>query len=121
MFLATVNQPRQLLVTRYIDAVDAEELQRGLLEVRELLATLSPGFTLLVDLSQLAEMDAACASQIGLFMEHFTHAGLGRVVRVIPDGSKDIGFNILGAFHYPKDLPVANCQSFAEAAHLLEP
>lgn len=121
MFLATVSKPRQLLATRYILEVQRGDLTRGIHEVKELLSVLSPGFTVLVDLSQLTGMNPECATEISVLMESFTRAGVGRVVRVIPDESKDIGFNILGAFHYPKELPVMNCQSFEEAAQLLEP
>ena len=121
MFLATVSKPRQLLATRYIQEVNRADLTRALVEVKELLTCLSPGFTVLVDLSQLTGMDSDCAAEIGLLMEDFTRAGVGRVIRLIPDVTKDIGFNILGVFHYPNDLPIMNCQSFKEVVQLLEP
>jgi anti-anti-sigma regulatory factor len=120
MFLATISKSRQLLVTRYLEDVQPEQLVRGREELRSLLAELSPGFTLLVDLSQLTSMHSNCAGQIGSFMEQFARAGIGHVVRVIPDGTKDIGFNILGAFHYPKELTVTNCETSKEAIPLLE-
>jgi hypothetical protein len=120
MFLATVSKSRQLLVTRYLNEVRRGELVQGLTEVNELYSQLSPGFTVLVDLTQLTEIDPECATEVGALMESFVGAGVGRVVRVIPDDSKDIGFNIMGVFHYPKGLPVMNCQNFQEAARFLE-
>jgi hypothetical protein len=120
MFLASVNKPRQLLLTRYIGNVRQGELSRACAELKSLLAELQPGFTALVDLSQLTDMDPECATEVGTFMEAFTRAGIGRVVRVIPDHTKDIGFNILGVFHYPHGLSVVNCESFADAARALE-
>lgn len=121
MFLATINKPRQLLVTHYIEDVGPDELARSVAEVRQLLASLSPGFTLLVDLSQLHSMDPDCARPIGEIMEQLVAAGVGRVIRVIPDVSKDIGFNILGIFHYPKELSVTNHATFKEAITFLAP
>lgn len=120
MFLAASNPPRQLLVTRYIGVVRRGELAQRLAETRALVAGLRPGFTVLVDLSQLEALDADCDSEIAAFMDCFTRAGVGRVVRVIPDPSKDIGFKILGIFHYPPALPVVECENFGQAARWLE-
>ena len=60
-----------------------------------------------------------CTPEVGRVMEMVAQAGVGLVVRVIPDPSKDIGLNILGIFHYPEQLKVINCQNLMEAARLL--
>jgi hypothetical protein len=52
-------------------------------------------------------------------MELIGRAGVGMVVRVIPDPSKDIGMNILTIFHYPQQLQVVTCQNLAEALQAL--
>jgi hypothetical protein len=41
------------------------------------------------------------------------------VVRVIPDETKDIGFNILTVFHYPHRPQIVTCQTLPEAARVL--
>ena len=46
-------------------------------------------------------------------------AGVGWVARVIPDPGKDIGMNILTAFHYPRRLRVVTCKSLVEAARAI--
>jgi hypothetical protein len=67
---------------------------------------LRPDFTLLTDLSGVEEIDIACCKPIGELMEQVVDAGVGQVMRVVPDPRKDIGLNILAAFHYPKTLRI---------------
>jgi hypothetical protein len=52
-------------------------------------------------------------------MELVGKSGVGLVVRVLPDPSKDIGMNILTVFHYPQHLQVVTCQSVTEAVKVL--
>lgn len=120
MFLATSNKARQLLCLSYIDVVNPDQLARGRADALELLGDLAPGFRLLVNLSQLKSMEVECLQEIGSLMEIFDRAGVGRVVRVVPDASKDIGLNILTVFHYAHHPPVITCQSMTEAARVLE-
>ena len=64
-------------------------------------------------------MGLDCAPELGRMMELIGQAGVGLVVRVIPDPGKDIGLNILTVFHYPHHLRVVTCQNMAEAARAL--
>jgi hypothetical protein len=119
MFLATSNKTKRLLCMSYIQRVRPEELERGREDVKILLADLAPGFRLLVDLSRLETMGLECMKEIGRTMERLDQGGVGMVVRVIPDPNKDIGFNILTAFHYPHHPQVVTCKTMTEAAGLL--
>jgi hypothetical protein len=119
MFLATVNQPKQLLYLSFIQHVGLKELQRGHEDVVKLLAELPSGFRLLTDLSRLESMDLDCALEIGKEMELFEQKGVGLVVRVIPDPTKDIGMNLLSLFHYRHRPRTVTCRSMAEAAERL--
>jgi len=104
---------------RFIGEVRTEELQRALADVAAELTGLSPGFRYLVDFSQFESMNLDDTPMVGRVMELLGHAGVGLVVRVIPDPSKDIGMNILTVFHYPHDLKVITCQKMSEAAEAL--
>ena len=115
MFLASSNKTRQLLHLSYIQRVQPAELQRGRADLTALLAELAPGFRVLVDFGRLEAMEIDCVPEIGLGMELMDQRGVGLVVRVIPDPSKDIGVNILTVFHYPHGLPVITCQNLDEA------
>ena len=119
MFLATANKSRQLLCVNYIGRVVPGELERARADVESLLADLSPGFRLLADLSQLEFMDLKCVTEVGRTMDLFSEAGVGMIVRVVPDPTKDIGLNILALFHYPHRPPIMTCDTLAEAIRTL--
>jgi len=119
MFLATSNKAKRLLCLSYIQQVRPEELERGEEDVKALLAELPPGFRLLVDLSLLESMGLESMNVISRMMEVFDRSGVGMIVRVIPDPSKDIGFNIYTIFHYPHHPQVVTCQTMTEAARAL--
>lgn len=119
MFLDMSNQAKRLLFIGYIQRVRPEEIRRECEDVKTLLAGLAPGFRLLVDLSQLELFEPGCEPEIGRLMELIDRAGVELVVRVIPDADKDIGLNILGAFHYPHHPRFVTCCSLAEAMQAL--
>jgi len=119
MFLATINQPRDLLYVCYIGHVTVADLQRGKADLEKLLADLQPGFRLLADLSRVDAVDLACVQEIGKTMELLERHQVGLIVRVVPDEGKDIGFNIIAAFHYKKRPRVATFETIQEAARLL--
>ena len=119
MFIATSNKARQLLCLTYIDEVHPDELVRNRADVLALLAEMTPGFRLLANLSQLKAMNVECHEEIGAVMEKFDQAGVGMIVRVIPDNSKDIGLNILAVFHYQNKPKIVTCQNMVEAARAL--
>jgi hypothetical protein len=119
MLLVTSNKSKQLLHIGYTGQVQLEELQNGREDLTTQLGELSPGFHLLADFSRLESMGLDCAPELGRMMELIGQAGVGLVVRVIPDPSKDIGLNILTVFHYPHHLRVVTCRNMAEAARAL--
>ncbi len=120
MFLATINKAKGLLHISYIGQVGVLELKHGHDDVVALLADLPAGFKMLVDLDRLESMDTDCVEELGKMMELFDRHGLKQVVRVIPDPSKDIGFNILARFHYHNNPRITNCATMIEAVRLLE-
>jgi hypothetical protein len=119
MFLATINRPKQLLWMSFIETVGVAELEKAHAEVVSLFGELTNGFRLVTDLSQLDSMEVACTTEIARIMELCDQKGVGLVVRIIPDSTKDIGLNILTLFHYQKRPRVATCRNIAEAARLL--
>jgi len=65
MFLATSNKTSQLLHLSYIGQVGPEELERGLEDIKALLAELAPGFRVLVDFGRLESMGIDCVPPVG--------------------------------------------------------
>lgn len=119
MILATVSKPKQLLCLSFIGSVSVEELEQSRNDNLALLADLSSGFRLLVDLSQLEGMDTKCAGEIGSVMELLDKYKVGVIVRIIPNPMKDIGFNILSLFHYRSRPKIVTCKSLMEAGEVL--
>jgi hypothetical protein len=120
MFLATSNKAKGLLYLSYIGHVGVADLQREHANVVALLADLPAGFKMLVDLGHLESMDTDCVEELGKFMELLDQHKMKQVVRVIPNSTKDIGFNILARFHYHNNPRMTNCETMAEAVRLLE-
>jgi hypothetical protein len=119
MLLVTSNKSKQLLYVSYIGRVRLEEFQRNREDFVTQLGEMSPGFRLLADFSQLESMEPDCSSELGRMMDLVGQAGVGQVVRVIPDPGKDIGMNILTIFHYPHHRRPVTCETVADAAGLL--
>jgi hypothetical protein len=114
-----VNPAEQLLTLRYSPRVDVEDMKLCLREVRAALLDLQPGFSLLNDLSNLEKMAPGCAEHIIEIMEACNAKHIGTVVRVIPDPTKDIGFNIMSRFHYSPEVKLRIYENLADALNSL--
>jgi anti-anti-sigma regulatory factor len=119
MFQVKADKSKNLLRINFTGHVDLEEAQRYGEQAAALLAGLQPGFQLLTDLSGLETMDFACARYIRQVMELCSKKGVAKVVRVIPDPRKDIGFNILSLFHYRRGIRIVTCETLEEAKKIL--
>jgi hypothetical protein len=117
--LVTADPAKNLLQCAFVGDIGPEEFARYQPVVAEALATLSHGFHLLVDLTELDSMDLELVPAIGEAMELFQSRGVERIVRIIPDQSKDIGLGILSIFHYPRGLQIITCENRAEAINAL--
>jgi hypothetical protein len=62
-------------------------------------------------------MDAACAVVLGEMMSLCNAKGIGSVLTIVPDRTKDIGFDLLGSFRYGKEVDVTACETLADAMH----
>jgi hypothetical protein len=95
--------------------VRPEDFQDNFADLKARLAELSPGFRLLTDLDRLESIHTDCLPDMGHMMDLIGQAGVGSVVRIIPDPTKDMGLNILSIFHYPPHLSIVTCNSTVEA------
>jgi len=103
----------------YSQHVGVGDMTECLGTVRDLMAVLKQGFTLLTDLTGLESMDPACAHDVGAMMELFQANGLDMVIRVIPDPRKDIGFAIIARFHAHPLVRTLLFQNLADAIQSL--
>ncbi|MGA2016306.1 MAG: hypothetical protein ABSH26_05080 [Opitutaceae bacterium] len=116
-----VDESRNLVTFRYFGHVTAASMKSVTERAGGILSRLRPGFTVLTDLSGLESMELDCAPDLTGMMDRFRAKGVGTVVRIIPDPSKDIGFNILAIVHYRRGVHVVTCETAAEAERILKP
>jgi hypothetical protein len=121
MFTVKLDQSSNTLTISYGGLVTRDETQLCAEEVQLASTILDPGFRLVVDLTELQLMEAACSPLIAGIMEICNAAGVAEVVRIIPDPTRDIGLQILSFFHYDKDVCIRTCATSAEAREMLHP
>jgi hypothetical protein len=78
------------------------------------------GFRLLADFSDLDSMEMECAPLIARVMDLCNEAGIGKVIRIIPDPRKDIGLRIMSLFHYNRDVRILTFDDKIKAEKALE-
>jgi len=115
MVLVTSNKRQRLLYMNYLQRVTPAELVAAREELVQALSELPANFRLLADLSQLEFMDPDSTPEVGRTMDLISQHGVGLIVRVIPDTSKDIGLNILTIFHYPNQPRIITCGNLPDA------
>ncbi len=114
------NSEKGLLYANFKGLVEPEHIHRLNQVLPDLLRPLPQDFTVLCDLSGMEVMDFACSSLVAEVMQKIALAGVARVIRVIPDPRKDIGFGILSIFHYPSRIIVNHFNCLEEALEYLE-
>jgi anti-anti-sigma regulatory factor len=120
MFHLETNATQNLLRVRYTGQVTVAGMKACRTQVEVQLAALRPDFTVLTDLSGLESMDLDCVEPLTRIMDLFRAKGVGLVVRVIPDPSKDIGFKILSIIHLRRGVKIVTCDTLAEAERILK-
>ncbi|HXT11136.1 MAG TPA: hypothetical protein VN873_06195 [Candidatus Angelobacter sp.] len=120
MFEVRIDKPKNLVTFFFSGRVTPDETSRMRTSLKAQLAQLKRGFSVLSDFSQLDFMDLACAPDVEFAMDACDKAGTSKVVRLIPDARKDIGFSIMSLFHYHRRIPIVTCETLAEAVRALE-
>ena len=118
-FRIKLEADRNLVRMWYLGHVTAAQMTACVKAVEAALPALRPGFTVVTDLSGLESMDLDCVPFLTKIMDRCRAGGIGAVVRIVPDRSKDIGFNILSIIHYRRGVKVITCATLAEAERAL--
>ena len=119
MFSVEVEKTRPLMRISYSGVVLREQTAACLERVKALLPRLAPGFWLLSDLSALESMELACEPDIDQMMDACNRAGVQKVIRIVPDPTKDIGLGIMSLFHYGPQVRIVTCSNLEEAKCIL--
>jgi hypothetical protein len=96
---------------------EAEEIYTNL---ETMLPKLKKGFILITDLSLLETVDYNVMSLIVKSMDLINSYSPSRIIRIVPDVTKDIGFNIMSVFHYSKAIKIMTLGSIKEAEKYLK-
>jgi hypothetical protein len=112
---------QQLMVVRYAGHVTEPEAVQGVADATDVVAQLTKGFRVLVDMTALQRMDLGCAPYIEKVMDLCQAAGVTDVVRVIPDPRRDIGMQIMSRFHYDSGVHIVTCETLEQAREILSP
>ena len=119
MFQVEADTTLNVLKVSYSQEVDRAQVKQCREQVEMLLRELRPGFQVLADLSRLDWMEHACAPEIGGIMDLCQKNGVSKVIRVIPDPHKDIGFTVMSLFHYAQDVVILTCETLPAAMERL--
>lgn len=119
MFEVRIDKPNNLVRFIFSGAVTPDETSRMRANLKDTLAELNSGFRVLSDFSRLDSLDLACAPDVEFAMDLCDKAGTSKVVRIIPDPQKDIGFSIMSMFHYHRRIPFVTCETLEEAMQAL--
>lgn len=114
-----VESTGNLLTVRFRGKIAAADMASYLGDMERAAANLTKGFVLLTDITGLESMDLACSATIRKGMELCRAKGVDTIVRVVPDLSRDPGFNIMSLFHYPRSVKIHTCETLAEAEKIL--
>jgi hypothetical protein len=115
MYTIEIDREKRFLVISATGHVTKEEVKAAADKVRELVQDAPPGLHALTDLRWLTIMNADAAKHVAEIMEILQEKQLASVTRIVPDSSKDIGFNILSHFHYKPSVQIFTVESLAEA------
>lgn len=110
-----VDEVRRSLRALFCGVVSPSLVADAVIRVQAEVPKLGAGFVLVTDLSELESMDLECFRDVTRMMDVCFAAGLGKVIRIIPDPQKDIGFQMLALVHYRGKIPSMTCTTRAEA------
>lgn len=115
MYAITVDENENIISIKIEGEFNLEQANKAQNEIALILQKVKRGFTVLTDMSLLQEMSPESFKSISKTMDMFNAHGIARAIRIMPDISKDIGFNIMDMFHYARDVKIRTFESMEKA------
>ena len=113
------DRKRNTVIVEFEGNVDAGQAKQFFTDLEKVRPKLEKDFKLLTDFSLVDTMEFKVKGEIEKAMDLFNAQGVSEIIRVIPDANMDIGFNLMSASHYSKQIKVHTLRSRQEAeAHL---
>ena len=112
--LSTDNTGNKLIIV-FKGNFELQEAEQLYAELQKNVPKLKKGFSVFMDLTFLERMETNARLFIEKAMDLFNKNGVSKVIRIIPDPTKDIGFNIMSLFHYSDGVDIHTYKSYQEA------
>ena len=113
------DRKRNTVIVEFEGNIDAGQAKQFFADLEKFRPKLEKDFRLLTDFSLVDTMEFNVKGEIEKAMDLFNAQGVTEIIRVIPDANMDIGFNLMSAAHYSKQIKVHTVRSRQEAdAHL---
>jgi anti-anti-sigma regulatory factor len=113
------DRKRNTVIVEFVGNVDAAQAKHFFADLEKVRPNPTKEFKLLTDFSLVDTMEIGVKGEIEKAMDLFNAQGVTEIIRVIPDANMDIGFNLMSAAHYSKQIKVHTLRSRQEAeAHL---
>ncbi|MDD4202779.1 MAG: hypothetical protein PHQ52_04875 [Candidatus Omnitrophica bacterium] len=110
-----VNNDHTAIVITFKDSVDAKQTEQLHDSLQNIIPKLKRGFKLLTDLSFMEKMDIDAHLSIEKLMQLCNQCKVSQIIRIIPDTSKDVGFNIMSMMNYSPNVNIVTYRSTEEA------
>lgn len=115
MIKSAYDEKRNALIIEYSGTVTAPDMEQAFPALRELTLKCKNDFRMLADFSSLTFISPDVRNPLKKIMDFLNEKGIREIVRIIPNPENDIGFNIMSAFHYSKDVGFVTVASREEA------
>jgi len=119
VYKVTYDNIRNIITVKIWEDFNIKQAEDLHTHLEQIVPRCKKGFRVLTDLSLLKNMEQKAHRTIEKSMELYDQYGVSKVIRIIPDPAKDIGFNIMSLFHYARDVKIHTCQSIKEAQKYL--
>ena len=119
MVKVTPDIKRNKVIISFEGTVDLVQARDFYEDFKNALLKLKKGFVVLTDLSSLEKMNTETHHYIEKAMDLCNKQGVSKIIRIIPDSTKDIGFHIMSLFHYSPDVKILTFKSLEQAGHYL--
>jgi hypothetical protein len=115
MITARYDQESNTVIIEFSGNVNTSQAEPFYQEIQKTVPKHGKGFKVLTDFTSLQGMDLEVRNSVKRVMDFLNEQGVTKILRVIPNPEKDIGFGIMSIFHYSKDVVILNVQSREEA------
>lgn len=114
-FGVEVDLEQKVLRTVFRGNVRGEDMKAPVAGLRDAFRKLGKGFVQVTDLTELEAMDLDSLPHLTKMMDASLAAGVSKIIRIIPDPEKDIGFTILSLTHYRGKVPIKTVKTRKDA------